>query len=246
MKALILSFLLLFSCTRYSPLNKDAVGLRLKDVRMDLTHLNEIEWAVGKQKEVTVTQSFTFVVDMPRVTEEDLEHLTKTKGVDSWILRLIVSRGSERQDLGSLYARFKPKKTLRGQVGGAPTNVTMKVYYAAAYPSERFRFFRCPAFDHAKRIKEMKISGEDTPFDIVIEQISPYPEKSQLVELTPSSFNGGNTLTGEYFVEIAPYDSEKKVIHGGFQRLPRYVEVTLEEKESVKSCLGVNEEFKSH
>lgn len=244
MKAFILSVLLACSCTKYAPLTKDAMGLRLKDVEMDITHLNEIEWVVGKQKEAVVSQSFVFVVDMPNVDEDDLEHLNKLKGIDSWILRLIVQRGSERQDLGSLYARFKAKKSVRGQSGGAPTSVTMKVFYAAAYPSERFRFFHCPAFDHTKRIKAMRVAGENKPFDLVIEQVSPYPEKSHLVELTPSSFNGGNSLTGEYFVEIAPYDSEKKVIHAGFKRLPRYVEVTLEEKESVKSCLGVHEEIK--
>lgn len=243
MKALFLSILLFCSCTKNTPLTKDAMGLRLPDVQMDISHLNEVEWLVGKRKEAVVSQSFVFTVEMPKVSEEDLEYLTKLKGIDSWIIRLIVNRGSEKQDLGSLYARFKPKTTVRGQAGGAPSSVTLKVYYAAAYPSERFRFFHCPAFDHSKRIQEMKISGENKPFDITIDQATSYPEKSQLVELTPSSFNGGNSLTGEYFVEIAPYDSEKKVIHAGFKRIPRYVEVTLEEKENVSSCLGEHPEL---
>lgn len=245
MKALFLIVLLACSCTKSSKLTKDAMGLRVTDVQMNISHLNEIEWLIGKNKEAEVTQSFVFVVDMPKVDEDDLAHLNEMKGIDSWILRLVVQRRSERQDLGSLYTRFKPKKIARGQGGGAPTSVTIKVYYAAAYPSERFRFFHCPAFDHRKKITNMKILGDkEQTFEIPVEQISPYPEKSHLVELSPSSFNGGNSLEGEYFVEIAPYDSEKKVIHASFKRIPMYVEVLSEERVSVKSCSGVHEEIK--
>ena len=243
MKALFLTVLLACSCTKQSSLSRDAMGLRLADVQMDISHLNEIEWAIGKQKEVTVTQSFVFMVDMPKVSEDDLAHLTNKRGINSWIMRVIVQRGSERQDLGSLYTRFKPKHTARGQGGGAPANVSLKVFYAAAYPSERFRFFKCPAFGHDKRIKDMRISGEAKNFEITIDQMTSYPEKSQLVELTPSSFNGGNSLVGEYFVEIAPYDSDKKVIHGAFKRIPMFVEVLSEEGVSVQSCAGVHEEI---
>lgn len=243
MKALLLSVLLACSCTKNSALTKDAMGLRLKDVEMSISHLNEVEWLVGKKKEATVTQSVTFVVDLPKVSEEDLEHLSSLKGIDSWILRLIVQRGSEKQDLGSLYARFKPKSVMRGQSTSSPTSVTLKIYYAAAFPSERFRFFHCPAFDHSKRITDMKIKGESTPFDLTIGQVSPYPEKSHLIELTPSAFNGGNSLIGEYYIEIAPYDSEKKVIHAAFKRIPAYVEILAESKESVVSCLGEHPEI---
>lgn len=244
MKALFLTFLLLCSCSKTAHLNKDAIGLRLSEVRMDLHHLNEIEWLVGKKKEATISQSFVFEVEMPKVQEEDLNYLTKHKGINAWILRLIVQRGSDRQDLGSLYARFRPKKILRGQGGGAPTQVSVKVYYAAAFPSERFRAFNCPAFNHNKRIKTMKIRGEEKNFELTFDQIISYPEKSQLVELTPSAFNGGNSLVGEYFIEIAPYDSEKKVIHGPFQRIPMWVEVSEEESLSIESCLSEHPEIK--
>lgn len=243
MKALILSLLLISSCSKKSTLTKDAMGLRLTDVSMDITHLDSLDWLVGKKKEAVVSQSISFVVHMPKVTEEDLEHLTELKGIDSWVLRLIVQRGSERQDLGSLFARFKPKNILRGQIGGAPTNVSLKIVYAAAFASERFRNFSCPAFSHSKKIEEMKIQGTAEPFEISIGQVTPYKEKSHLVELTPSSFNAGHSLVGEYFLEIAPYDSEKKVIHGSFQRLNRYVQVISEKNEAVQSCFGEHPEI---
>lgn len=244
MKALILSILLACSCTKYSPVIKDAVGLKVSEIEMPITHLKEVTWLIGKPKEAYVTQSITFMVNMPRVREEDLDHINQLKGIDSWIVRLIVQRGSESQDLGSLYARFKPRSVLRGQTGGAPTSVSIKIYYAAAYASERFRSFSCPAFSHTSRITEMKIQGESKEFDITIDQISDYAEKSHLVELTPSAFNAGNSLVGEYFIEIAPYDSEKKVIHAAFKRIPMSVEVMSEKRETVKSCLGEHPEIR--
>lgn len=244
MKALFLTILLACSCTQQATLSRDAMGLRVSEVEMDIHHLDEIEWVVGKKKEATVSQSFTFLVDMPKLSEEDLAFLTEQKGINAWILRLIVQRGSERQDLGSLYAPFKAKRVVRGQSAGAPTSVALKVFYAAAYASERFRVFDCPAFDHNKKIVEMDIRGELKPFELSVGQTSSYREKSQLVELTPSSFNGGNSLIGEYFVEIAPYNSDKKLIYASFKRIPMYVEVRKEENIPVSSCLGENPEIK--
>lgn len=244
MKAFYLTILLACSCTKYSSLTKDAMGLKVSDVEMEISHLNEIDWLVGKHKEAKVTQSLVFVVDMPKIKDDDLEYLQQTKDVDAWIIRLIVQRGSETQDLGSLYSLFKSKKISRGKGGGAPTSVSIKIYYAAGYPSERFRFFHCPAFEHNKRIKDMRILGTSDPFDISIDLAMSYPEKSHLIELSPSSFNGGNSLVGDYFIEIAPYNSEKKLIHGNFKRISKYIEISSEEKVPIKSCLGVHEELK--
>lgn len=247
MKALlILSLLLIYSCTKYAEFSKDAVGINIEPVNMNINRLNEIEWWVGRPKEAKISQSFTFAVDMPKIRQDDLDYLTEHKGVDAWILRLIVNRGSETQDLGSLYTPFRPRKITRGNQGaGAASSVSLKVYYAAAYASERFRAFTCPAFEHRSKIDSMEIKGENKEFSISIDQSYPYNEKSQLVELTPSSFNGGHSLVGEYFVEIAPFDSKKKMILASFKRLPQSVVVLREDKISVKSCAGVHPELQN-
>lgn len=245
MKAfLILTLLLFYSCTDYSPLKSDPAGPRLEEVEMEITHLNEIEWFVGLKKEKKVSQSFTFIVDTPRVKEEDLDSLHKNRSIDSWIIRLIVERPNETQDLGSLYVPFKKiSKTRAANDGSAPTSATLKIYYAAAYASERFRAFRCPAFGHNLKIKNMKVEGENTPFDILMDKMIPYGEKSQKVELSASSFNGGNSLIGKYFLEIAPYNSEQKMIRANFKRLPSYIAVTKEVHIPLKSCEGVHMEL---
>lgn len=243
MKATFLTLLLCFSCTKYASFNRDAVNIQIEPVNMKISHLNDVEWKVGLRREEEISQSFTFIIDLPRMKEEDLDYLNSHKGVDSWILRLIVSRDGQTQDLGSLYALWKPKKVSRGVEAGAPSSVTMKVYYAAAYASQRFRAFRCPAFGHDKKISSMGISGSDDEFVISLGQAVPYQEKSQLVELTPSSFNGGNSLVGKYYVEIAAYDSNKRLILAPFKRIPMFIDVASEESVRVKSCDGIHSEI---
>jgi hypothetical protein len=245
MKALILTLLLsLLSCDRAAKLESQGVGLRISNVQMEISHLNDIDWRIGKRREVMATQSIVAIVDLPRLRESELEVITTQKRSDAWILRLIVQRGSEKQDLGSLYAPFRPKRVSRSvQGGGAPSSVTVKIFYAAAYASERFRQLSCPAFAHNKRITSMAIEGENSPFEIVFNQSSEYREKSQLIELTPSAFNAGNSLVGQYFIEIAPYDTQNRTIQGSFKRLPMSIDVKSEEAQEVPSCAGVHQEY---
>lgn len=243
MKPYLLTLLLCFSCTKYAKVSKDAMGIHIDEIDMSIEHVKEVEWRVGQRKEEKVSQSFIFVVTLPKVKQEELDSIQDAKGIDSWIVRLIVMRGSEKQDLGSLYTLWRPRRLGRGITSSAATSASIKVYYAASYASERFRMFKCPAFNHNRKIDSIKVKGEETSFSIGIEGAIPYNEKSQLIELTPSSFNGGHSLVGEYFIEIAPYDSVHKMIHSSFKRIPLYLEISNEERVDVKSCAGIHQEI---
>lgn len=243
MKALILTLFICLSCTKYAELNKESVGLELTPVNMEISHLNDIDWLVGQRKEEKITQSITFIVDLPKTRTSDLDFLIDQKGVDSWILRVIAQRDSETQDLGSLYAPFRPRQLSRTSNPTASTSVTIKVFYAAAYASERFRLMKCPAFNHNKKIRSMGIKGDNADFNLTFSQGMSYTEKSHLVELTPSAFNAGHSLVGKYYIEIAPYNSVKKRIFSSFKRIPMYVEVEAEDSIRVDSCDGINPEF---
>jgi hypothetical protein len=242
MKALFLIVLLCASCTKYAKVSADSLGIHIDDIDMNITHTKEVQWKVGKSREEKVSQSFIFVIELPKIKQEDLDILQKQRGIDSWIVRLIMMKGSEKKDLGSLYTLFRPQKISRGVPTTAATSASIKVYYAAAYASERFRGMKCPPFNHNKRIDHMDVKGDHSHFSISIQGATPYQEKSQLIELTPSSFNGGHSLIGEYYVEIAPYDSVNKMIYSSFKRIPRYFEVESEDQVEIKSCVGVHEE----
>ncbi|HXH32396.1 MAG TPA: hypothetical protein VNJ01_16465 [Bacteriovoracaceae bacterium] len=190
------------------------------------------------RKENVVSQSFTFLVDLPKVKQQDLSFLTQYKNIDAWILRLIVVKGSKSQDLGSIYTLFEPKKFSRGTPsGGASSSVAIKIYYAAAFASERFRSDKCPKFNHNKKISSIKALGDNSEFSLNIDEVSNYPEKSHMVELAASPFNGGHSLQGDYYLEIAPYDSKRRKIHANFKRIPMHVSVTREDTVSNESCI---------
>ena len=243
MKPYLLTLLLCLSCTKYAKVSKDAMGVHLEDIEMGIEHVKEVEWRVGQRKEEKVSQSFIFVVTLPKVKQEELDFLQQSRGMDSWIIRVIMMKGSEKKDMGSLFSLWRPHKLGRGMTSTAPTSASIKVYYAAAYASERFRTFKCPAFNHNKKIDSIKVKGDHSLFNIAIEGAMPYQERSQLIELTPSSFNGGHSLIGEYYLEIAPYDSVHKMIYSSFKRIPSYLEISEEESVEVKSCAGVHQEI---
>lgn len=241
MKLLLLSFLVIYSCTKNAKLNRETASAHLTGITMNIKNLAEIKWPAGFREEAVVSQSITFMIEMPKVDQDDLDYLTSERDVDSWIIRVIAYRHGEKQDLGSLYSLFRPRKLSRTSTGSA-SSVTLKIYYAAAYASERWRNSKCPPLGHNKKIKEMHVDNSGEEFDLSIGGAQSYHEKSQLIELTPSSFNGGMSLAGEYSFEIAPYNSKKKMIHSPFRRIPGKVIVSKEESVSVPSCSGTHSE----
>ena len=242
MKAFFLTFLITLSCTKYAHLESEGLSTSLKNIEMPLSDLDEISWPVGKWKDSKVSQSFTFIITLPKISPEDFEKIHEQKGMNAWVLRLILNQNNKTQDLGSLYVPLGSKKVFRGHGQNFPNSAAVKVFYSAAYPSERFRFSNCPAFNHRKRISHLSIKNENTVFELSFDQTLNYSDKAQLVEFAPTAFNGGDSLTGDYFIEIAPYNVEKKVILGAFKRIPQYIEVSGEESINVPSCDGVHPE----
>jgi hypothetical protein len=239
MKAFFLLIFLALSCTRYAEFNKNNFTLEITPVEMKITHLKEIKWPVGERREQKISQSFIFFVDLPKLRIEDLDYLIKERGVDSWIVRLIVERNSKVQDLGSVYAIFRPKRVSRILQTRGPSSVNLKIMYSAAYASERLRSLKCPALDHNKRITSMKILGASDIFSLNLSQPTPYREKSHPIEINPTAFNAGQSLIGDYFLEIAPYNSQKKVIFSSFKRIPLYINVQSEQQMAISGCPGI-------
>jgi hypothetical protein len=238
MKAL-LTLLLCLSCTRYAELASKHAQFKIHNAPVDITHAQNSEWHVGKKKEVELSQSFTFIVDLPKMRDDDLDTLIKEKEVDSWIVRLIQSKGPTTQDLGSMYTLFRPKKVTRVSAAGPAGSVTVKVYYAAAFASERFRRQECPMFEHDKKIVDLSVQGSSEEITVPIGQSNSYNERAQLIELVPSSFNGGNSLHGTYYIELAAYNFHKKTVMSPWIRYSKHVVVAEEAAVDMKSCRGI-------
>ena len=244
MKVLLLSLLVMYSCSKNAKLSRETASAHLDGVVMKVSKLNEIKWPAGFRQEATVSQSITFIIDTPKVNQDDLDYLIEERGIDSWIIRVIAYKSGEKQDLGSLYSLFRPKKKSRTWTDAA-SSVAIKIYYAAAFASEKWRLAKCPPLGHNRKITDLRIEDTGEPFSLSVGGGQQYNEKSQLIELTPSSFNGGMSLAGEYYFEIAPYNSQKKVIYAPFKRIPGKVVVASEVSVAVPSCNGVKTELEN-
>jgi hypothetical protein len=209
---------------------------------MAISHLQEYPWQVGQRREKTISQSFSFIIELPRLKIEDLDYLLKERGIDSWILRVRLEKGSILQDLGYLNVPFDTYKLTRGVHQRMPGSVSFIVQYAAVFTSERFRSFKCPAFRHNKKISSLNIEGKNDEFSLLLGQSSPFKEKIDAVEIRPKSLNGGISLVGDYFIEIAPFNYTKKVTLGSFKRIPMFIRVESEDEVSVPSCAGIRSE----
>jgi len=64
-----------------------------------------------------------------------------------------------------------------------------------------------------------------------------------MVGLRPTDFNGGKYEGGDVYVEVAAYDSKKKMVLSNFKRLPMSVSIQSEEIISVEGCDGVHPEL---
>jgi hypothetical protein len=243
MKVLFISLLMLGSCTRYAEVSREGISTSIRGIEMEIKDLTSNKWKVGQNRASKVSDSISFLLELPKLKESDLDFLTARFGVNAWIIRVIYKRGSFEQDLGSTYTLFRTPQLGRISRGGGPAGmVTLKVFYAAKYASERFRSFKCPAFGHNKLITDYQINGESAPFEINLNHVTTYEEKSQLIGLTPSAFNAGHSLQGNFYVEIAPYDSVQKKLHGSFKRIPQHISVLREETVHVQGCAGVSPE----
>ena len=84
----------------------------------------------------------------------------------------------------------------------------------------------------------MNILGASEIFSLNLSQPIPYLEKSHPIEINPTAFNAGQSLIGDYFLEIAPYNSQNKLIFSSFKRIPMYVHVDSEEQVAISGCRG--------
>lgn len=243
MKSIFLLAFFITSCTKYAKVEKHAFRAEISDIQMEISQLIEVDWHVGQRREETVSQSFIFVLQLPKISPEHLDYLQKERGIDSWVLRIINEKNSKSYELGSVYVPIKPKQKVRAVHLSSPSNIGLKIMYAAAYASERFRSFKCPAFNHNLKISDIKIEGKNEPFSITIGLGAPFNEKPQKLDIRPNHFNGGNSLLGEYFVEIAPYNSIEKKTYSNFKRIPMYIKLANEKQIFIKNCLGVHEEY---
>lgn len=239
---LILSFLFIIACTKHSEviLEKDKVaGI----------HANEgtvfdgqvMDWKVGDFHSKTLSKGFLLKVSLPKLGIDNINKILEQTKVDSWLVKII--RQNDNGEVITMGHIYLPFYHVNNQTGKrrveAVESIYAKIYYAAAAISNRLESLKCPALDHRKIIDEVQVKTGKLERDFFLSYSSEFEDKVLPAEILPHTFNGGNSLIGEYTVQIALYSFTTNVRYSEFIDLPGKVKILKEEEKAVEECNGV-------
>lgn len=246
MHKFIFSFFVLFffyGCTEKAVFERDSYGnIVIKSHQLKIEDADIEEWRVGPLKRQKITKGIRLGIKFPVMEVEDLQTLGREKEVDSWLIR-VKKRGNVGTNvMGYFYVPLVQKGS-----GGSSLRVKQfqkgffYVFYAAAAMSKRFELLACPAFNHRKVIENIDLSpalGKEKTFTVSKVSLGVLSAKIEKFGYHKMIFNGGMDLTGEYFIELAFYNSEKKERKSDWVEVSERVTVESEREKEVKGCVG--------
>ena len=206
-----------------------------------LSDLKVIDWKVGPGFKIIISKGIQFVFDLPLLSSDAAEDLYKTKKVNGWVIRVIKNGRRGRRILGYLYYPIKHKEKGRMSFGGQQIKSgAVRIFYAAASMSSRFRNFQCPAFDHNLSIESavLEEGGTAARFLVSAAEERRIPGKIDRFSLRPAIFNGEMSLVGSYEIELAFFNIETQRRKSNFITIPGKIVVKREERHVLRGCQG--------
>src|SRR5690606_13064087 len=108
-------------------------------------------------------------------------------------------------------------------------NFSVILYYSAAAVSNSFRNFKCPAFEHRKKITDIDFKSFKEKIDrLYVSRQESITSDINSGQFFPITFNAGKHLKGEYMVEIALYSSSLRTTYSKWLALYKKVSVEKE------------------
>jgi hypothetical protein len=242
-KFLVLFLLTALSCTKKVQFDTKGVTPSLKDVRWEISNLNEGTWAVGSILRDIVSKNLTLVLSLPVLEEDDLEAIEKNYAVDSWLVKVIhKTKLGQRHHLATILAPFRSRMQTNFSANQTKS-IAFSLTYAAWATSERFRKFQCPAFSHRFRLKDFSVEDSETLMEFNISSIGKFPESYTVTELVPPKITIAQSMVGDFYLEAALFNSKTKTLYSSFQQLPTHLVVREEKVVSVSGCEGIKQEY---
>lgn len=241
---LFIVFLLLGSCTKYSPIEFKGEMVIISPENMKVDKIHEEKWKVGSLGKQVISKGVRIEILLPMLKKDLIKSILAKHNMDSWIIKVKQHSMYRNQTIGHIYFPvFSP-----GMSKGSDLRVKqMKkgvfgIHYAASAVSTRLSKLSCPAFDHNYRVDEILV---DSSYSSRQEKIYISGASSRRVKAKVELFenriilNGGTHLRGEYYFEIAAYNSHNK------KRLSHWVEISgrakvgVDQKVKIEGCAGV-------
>ncbi len=179
--------------------------------------------------------------DLPILNDEDWKSLYRNSGVTGWLIRLRKKSTVRNKVLGYFAVEMispKPGSETIFRIQSSKT-ASLGVYYAASSISSRLDHLPCPAFDHRLLIDEIEVSK--SPVGKVLWATSPSDQqtinaKVDLISYSAITINGGMSLMGDYYVDLALYNPKTKNRMSSYMELANFVSVKKEKTKIIKGC----------
>jgi hypothetical protein len=213
----------------------------VKSEDLEITKVKVIKWRVGPLRRQVVSKGFIIKFDVPVLSKSNLKKMTKNSSIDSWLLTIMKKSDRGTSTIGRSYIPIKMAGIRKGsdERYNRLKQAIVKIKYAAASISSRFEKFMCPAFDHRFIIdspeveergsREYNFSSSPIDNHRIVGKIEP-------MGLGGFEINGGKSLEGEYYIEVALYSSKDKTRRSNFVRYNEIVKIANQNVVRLKGC----------
>ena len=236
---LLIVFSLVISCQKKSEVTHSGERVTIKPTQSEIIDINPIIWKAGILRNITISRGVQVIFSFPQFESKDLRFFVDKFGVDSWIVKVKRKGMMRNETIGYLYVPI----ILPGQKNAMRINQLKKgsfrILYSASSVSSRFANLPCPAFNHDYLIEKTEVA-DAKPFSSKL-SLSPVEEERLLVRVeefnySNTSVNGGKELRGDYYVDIAFYNKERKTKLSNFIELDGVAKVIREKSLPLSGC----------
>ena len=205
-----------------------------------VTDVEEVVWKVGPYQKQRLSRGVRIHFTFPLITNDAAKILHEKRKADSWLIRLRRKTFVSSKIIGHFASTFVNQSNSRKVRYQRPSGGALRVDYAASAISMRLGSLSCPSLGHRKRITETEVANTSQqnrqtltslPSDTFY--VSP---RVEAISYHPVVVNGGNQLKGNYHLEVALYNQEKKQRLSNWLKIKKTASVKAIEEVVVRGC----------
>lgn len=233
--------LLAFSCTKHAEYKREKNAAFVRIVDPSVSSVKNISWRVGKYGKEKVSRGFRMYFELPKLSDEAWKSLYENEAINGWLIRLRRKNNLRNEVMGYYAVEMispKPESKSIYRIQGTK-EASLGVYYAASSISSRLDHLPCPAFDHRFWLDDIEVTdrpvGERLWVTNPVDEITMRP-KVTVISYSAVTINGGMSLKGEYYIDLALYNTFTKKKKTSLIELANHVSVQKEEERVIKGC----------
>ncbi|MCR9203864.1 MAG: hypothetical protein NXH75_04760 [Halobacteriovoraceae bacterium] len=200
-----------------------------------------IKWKVGKYGKDIVSRGFRLTFEIPDLAESEWQSIYENNEANGWVIRLRKKHSTRNEIMGFMAMEmvsikpgteksFRFSKSRKGSVG---------VYYAASAISSRLDSLPCPALNHRLIIDDSSVVDDNRRENLWVTSAVDKKYMSariQMISYSPITINGGMSLKGNYYIDLALYNTKSKYRVSSWVPVANYVSIEKEDEVGVKGC----------